>query len=389
MGHAVGDEVLVQVAQRLQQLTRQEDVVCRLGGDEFVILLGEIGADTAAAQLHTRTIVEKIGQVLSETYVVDRQEFHITPTTGIAFFPDDANTPAEVLKRADSAMYQAKTEGRNTWRFYDPSMAAQATERMEMENELRTALQAGQLELYFQPQIRAGHGVIGAEALIRWRHPERGFVPPDKFIPIAEDSMLIHEIGTWVIEHAFEVAARWLDDGLTFIEHLAINLSSRQFRAADFVAALERLRAAAGVPASFIVLELTEHTVIDDVEGTIAKMAELRELGFRFSVDDFGIGYSSLSYLRRLPLDQLKIDRSFVLDVVEDANAGVIAETIIAMGRQLGLETIAEGVETEAQRDFLLACGCDEFQGYLYCRPLPETEFREFCATHAATVVAS
>lgn len=386
MGHAVGDEVLVQVAQRLQLLTRQEDVVCRLGGDEFVILLGEIGADATAAQVHTRMIVEKIGQVLSEIYVVDRQEFHITPTTGIAFFPDDANTPAEVLKRADSAMYQAKTEGRNTWRFYDPSMAAHATERMEMENDLRVALQADQFELHFQPQIHARHGVIGAEALIRWRHPGRGLVPPDKFIPIAEDSMLIHEIGTWVIEHAFAVAARWLDDGMTFIDHLAINLSSRQFRAVDFVAALERLRAAAGVPASFIVLELTEHTVIDDVEGTIAKMVELRELGFRFSVDDFGIGYSSLSYLRRLPLDQLKIDRSFVLDVVEDANAGVITETIIAMGRQLGLETIAEGVETEEQRDFLLARGCDEFQGYLYCRPLPDSEFREFCALHGAAV---
>ncbi|MGR8921646.1 MAG: putative bifunctional diguanylate cyclase/phosphodiesterase, partial [Gammaproteobacteria bacterium] len=384
MGHSIGDGVLMQVAERLQRLIRQEDVVCRLGGDEFVVLLGDTGPTLKASRAHVQKVAEKIGEVLSRPYVVDRQEFHITPTIGIASFPEGGDTPADLLKEADSAMYQGKTEGRNTWRFYDPAMAARATERMELENDLRGAVERDELELHFQPQIRAGVGIIGAEALLRWKHPERGYVSPEKFIAIAEDSTLIQDLGRWVVEHAMATAAAWIDDDLAFIDHLAINLSPRQFRSADFVAELEQMRADAGVPAHFIVLELTERAVIDDIDGTIAKMNQLRALGFRFSVDDFGIGYSSLAYLRRLPLDQLKIDRAFVLDVVDDANAGVIAETIIAMGHQLGLETIAEGIETEAQRDFLVARGCDEFQGYLYCRPLPDGDFRAFCAAYRA-----
>lgn len=387
MGHSVGDAVLVQAAQRLQHMTRQEDVVCRLGGDEFIVLIGEAGTTAGEAHVHAEAVVQKIRECLSEPFVVERQEFHITPTLGVAFFPGDAEAPADVLKQADSAMYQGKTEGRNTWRYYDPEMAARATERMELENELRTAIEAGELDLHFQPQISAESGVIGAEALVRWMHPTRGFVPPDKFIPIAEDSALIHDVGRFVIDRALEVAQGWLRDGLTFIDHVSINVSSRQFRAPDFVEDLERRRANFDVPARYVVLELTEHTVIDDMQGTIAKMKELRSLGFRFSIDDFGIGYSSLAYLRRLPLDQLKIDRSFVLDVVDDADAGVIAETIIAMGRQLGLETIAEGVETDSQRDFLVARGCGTFQGYLYCRPVPEPEFRAFCREFDGTVV--
>lgn len=379
MGHSIGDAVLIQAAQRLQEFMRQEDVVCRLGGDEFIVLIGEAGVTANESREHATAVVRKLRERLSEPFVIERQEFHITPTIGVALFPDDADVPTEVLKQADSAMYEGKTEGRNTWRFYDPAMAERATERMELENELRVALESGQLDLHFQPQVSTERGVIGAEALVRWQHPERGFVPPNKFIPIAEDSTLIHDVGRFVIDRALEVAQGWLRDGLTFIDHLSINLSSRQFRAADFVEDLEHRREQAGVPARFIVLELTEHTVVEDMEGTIAKMTELRSLGFRFSVDDFGIGYSSLAYLRRLPLDQLKIDRAFVLDVVEDADAGVIAETIIAMGSQLGLDTIAEGVETAEQRDFLAARGCSTFQGYLYCKPVTEADFRDFC----------
>ncbi len=389
MGHSVGDAVLIQVGDRLQELVRKEDVVSRLGGDEFVVLLGEASDALNDARAHVRTVVEKIQVELSLPYLVDLQEFHITPTVGVAFFPDDAETPAELLKGADSAMYQGKTDGRNTWRFFDQSMATAANERMRLENDLRLALEQDQLLLHFQPQIRPGKGVIGAEALVRWQHPEFGFVPPDKFIPIAEDTALIHDIGAWIIQSALVTAAEWLSSGLDYIDHLAINLSARQFRASNFVDDLENMRARAGVPARFIVLELTERVVVEDIEGTIAKMLQLRALGFRFSVDDFGIGYSSLAYLRRLPLNQLKIDRSFVLDVVEDANAGVIAETIISMGRQLGLETIAEGIETEQQRDFLLARGCDEFQGYLYCKPLPDHEFRAFCVAHGNAMAVS
>jgi len=387
MGHLAGDEVLVQVAARLQKLTRQEDVVSRLAGDEFVVLIADAGRDHAECTNFIRGVAERIERELRRAFFVEGRELHITGTIGISIFPRDGSVASDFLRFADTAMYQGKAEGRNNVRFYHPVMVAQASEKLAMEQDLRLALGAGQFELHYQPQINAERGTVGAEALLRWRHPERGNVPPDKFIPVAEECGLITEIGQCVIEHAFAALKSWrARDDMDCLEHLSINVSSHQLRAANIVGYLRDQCAVFGIQAEQIILELTERTVIEDIENTAEKMARLRAVGFRFSLDDFGIGYSSLSYLRRLPLDQLKIDRSFVADVTCDANADAIAQTIIAMGKHLGFDTVAEGVETAEQRDFLIAHGCTTFQGYFFCKPVPQAAFEDFCRTSHTTI---
>ena len=380
LGHSAGDEVLVQVAQRLQGLTRQGDVVSRLGGDEFVVLIGDAGSDPERCDEFVSRVAARIEAELRRPYQVEGRALHITGTMGVSIFPRDGDTASDFLRFADTAMYRGKAEGRNNVRFYHPAMVEKASERLALEEDLRLALDGDEFELYFQPQIHATRGPIGAEALLRWRHPTEGFVEPDKFIPVAEDSGLIEPIGRWVIKTAFEALAAWIADRtMPVLEHVSINVSSHQFRSEGFVAYLRDCAREFSVPPSRVVLELTERAVIEDIDNASEKMAQLRALGFRFSLDDFGVGYSSLSYLRRLPLDELKIDRSFVADVTSDDNADAIAQTIIAMGTHLGFAIIAEGVETEAQRNFLQTRGCSTFQGYYFCRPLPRAGFEDFC----------
>lgn len=377
LGHGVGDELLVQVAKRLKRLMRKEDTIARLGGDEFVVVLSDLGSDNEKCVEQASRVAEKVHFELGKPYEVENHEFTVTPTIGVTLFPEDGKTADVILQEADSAMYQGKAHGRNTTKFFHPSMRSEAQIRLGLERDLRTAAERGELSLFFQPQYDRDGALFAAEALLRWNHPARGYVAPDLFIPIAEESGLILELSHWVFATALDHLRRWDRDDKLFIDHLAINVSSRQFRSSDFVTEARRELVAAGVSAERIVIEVTEGTVIDNFEETAIRMRKLRDTGIRFSVDDFGVGYSSLSYLSRLPLDQLKIDRSFVTKVLEDSNNAIIAETIIGMGRNLKLQTIAEGVETEAQLEFLRGQGCDGFQGYLFSEPLPEASFLE------------
>ncbi|MFT4564344.1 MAG: diguanylate cyclase (GGDEF)-like protein/PAS domain S-box-containing protein, partial [Gammaproteobacteria bacterium] len=375
LGHAVGDGLLVQVAQRLSSIVRTEDTIARLGGDEFVVILSELGKEADKCVDQSRRVADKIHTELGRAYRVDGHQLNITPTIGVTMFPEGGKTADAILQEADSAMYQGKADGRNVTKFFHPSMQSAAQDRLGLERDLHTAIVRDELALFFQPQYDKYGKMFAAEALLRWQHPERGSVSPGVFIPIAEESGLILEIGRWVFVRAMECLRRWDRDGTMFLDHLAINVSSRQFSSPDFVRDTIRDLVAVGVPPQRVVIEVTEGTVIENFTETALKMEQLRDIGFRFSVDDFGIGYSSLSYLSRLPLDQLKIDRSFVTDVLEDVNDAVIAETIIGMGRNLHLQTIAEGVETEAQLDFLVARGCEGFQGFLFSPGVAEDEF--------------
>lgn len=375
LGHSVGDELLVQVAKRLKRLMRKEDTIARLGGDEFVVILSDLGGDNEKCVEQASRVADKVHLELGKPYEVENHEFNVTPTIGVTLFPEDGKAADTILQEADSAMYQGKADGRNTTKFFHPNMRAESQIRLGLERDLRTAAERDELSLYFQPQYDRDGKLFAAETLLRWNHPSRGFVPPDLFIPIAEESGLIMQLSHWVFAAALDHLRRWERSGNLFIEHLAINVSSRQFRSSHFITEARREIVAAGVPADRIVIEVTEGTVIENFEETAERMRTLRDMGIRFSVDDFGVGYSSLSYLSRLPLDQLKIDRSFVSNVLGDPNNAVIAETIIGMGRNLKLHTIAEGVETRAQFEFLKQRGCDGFQGYLFSEPVPEAVF--------------
>lgn len=383
LGHSVGDELLVQVAKRLKRLMRKEDTIARLGGDEFVVILSDLGNDNEKCVEQARRVADKVHLELGKPYEVESHEFNVTPTIGVTLFPEDGKPADTILQEADSAMYQGKADGRNTTKFFHPNMRAASQTRLGLERDLRTAAERDELSLYFQPQYDRDGKLFAAETLLRWNHPSRGFVPPDLFIPIAEDSGLIMQLSHWVFAAALDHLRRWERSGKLLIEHLAINVSSRQFRSSHFVTEARRAIVAAGVPAERIVIEVTEGTVIENFEETADRMRTLRDMGIRFSVDDFGVGYSSLAYLSRLPLDQLKIDRSFVSNVLGDPNNAVIAETIIGMGRNLKLHTIAEGVETRAQFELLRQLGCDGFQGYLFSEPVPEAAFLALPPTSA------
>lgn len=377
LGHGVGDALLIQVSKRLKRLMRKEDTISRLGGDEFVIVLSDLGHDNNRSVDQARRVADKIHHELGKTYEVESHEFTITPTIGVTLFPEVGKTADMLLQEADSAMYQGKADGRNTTKFFHPNMQSEAQTRLALERDLRTAAERDELSLYYQPQYDRSGALFAAEALLRWNHPARGFVSPALFIPIAEESGLILELSRWVFQTALNQLHRWDLDGQMFIDHLAINVSSKQFRSAHFVRDTTRDLVATGVVPSNVVLEVTEGTVIENFAETTQRMSALREMGIRFSVDDFGVGYSSLAYLSKLPLDQLKIDRSFVTNVLTDESDAVIAETIIGMGRNLGLETIAEGVETADQHEFLLSKGCDGFQGYRFSPAVPNEDFLE------------
>ncbi len=370
LGHDKGDLLLQQVAKRLNTCVRSVDTVARLGGDEFVVMIEELSNETEALARHARSVGEKVLTVLSAPYALAGYQYRSTPSIGIAPFDDAPTSVGELLKQADLAMYQAKTAGRNTLRFFDPGMQAVVSARALLEADLRAALSQDEFTLHYQPQVDHHGHIVGLEALLRWSQPQRGMVSPGEFIPLAEETGLILPLGRWVLHTACKLLASWRDEPDLAHLTMAVNVSSRQFRHASFVDDVARVLAITGAPSAQLKLELTETLLVEDMETTIATMTALRAYGVRFSLDDFGTGYSSLSYLKRMPLDQLKIDQSFVADLLTDPNDAAIVDTIIALSRSLGLQVIAEGVETADQRERLAQAGCRYYQGYLFSRPL-------------------
>ncbi|MFC1685052.1 EAL domain-containing protein [Pseudomonadota bacterium] len=376
LGHLVGDDVLRHVAKCLTESLREEDTAARLGGDEFVILISEISDDIETAMNEAQGIAQKILQAIEAPCHSGGHVLHTTASMGISVFPANGDCADDILKQADISMYRAKDRGRNTFQFYMPSMQVAASERLSTEQDLRLAISCEQLSLHFQPQVVADGTIVGAECLLRWQHPKEGMIPPDRFIPIAEDSGLIIEIGCWVLRTACTQLAKWQQEGPSQApKRLAVNISPKQFRDPGFVDRVKVIIQETGVDASGVELEVTEGMLISNLDETIEKMDLLRGLGFTFSIDDFGTGYSSLSYLKRLPVTTLKIDRSFVSDITTDPSNATIVDTIIAMSSHLGLEVVAEGVETEAELAFLREKGCGIYQGYYFSRPLPIEEF--------------
>ena len=384
LGHDQGDLLLQQVAQRLNTCVRSVDTVARLGGDEFVVMLEELSPTPHELALHARGVGEKILAMLAVPYALQGYQYRSTPSIGIAPFTGEHTTVGELLKQADLAMYQAKTAGRNTLRFFDPDMQAVVTARAGLETDLRSALMQEEFLLHFQPQIHQSGRCVGVEALVRWAHPQRGMVSPAQFIPLAEETGLILPLGRWVLHTACKLLASWQSDPALSHLTMAVNVSSRQFRHASFVDDVARVLAITGAPSAQLKLELTESLLVEDMETTIATMAALRSHGVGFSLDDFGTGYSSLSYLKRMPLDQLKIDQSFVRDLLTDPNDAAIVDTIIGLSRSLGLEVIAEGVETPEQCALLARAGCQLYQGYLFSRALSVDVLDSFLRTSQA-----
>ncbi len=381
LGHGYGDLLLVEVARRLKDCARAVDTVARLGGDEFVLLVEEIGIDAHEASQKVALFAEKIRAALTRPYLLKGHEYHGSPSIGVCLYRGNEETVESILKHADMAMYQAKEAGRNAVRFFDPVMQQAVETRAELEADLRGALQNRQLVLYYQIQVDDANRPIGAEALIRWMHPRRGMVSPMQFIPVAEESSLILDIGQWVIETACRQIAEWARDERMQHLELAINVSAQQFRMVDFVQRLEQVIVHHGIAAEKLKLELTESVVLEDVADVVGKMHALKALGVGLSLDDFGTGYSSLAYLKRLPLDQIKIDQSFVRDITTDLNDAVMVKTIIDMAQNFRLNVIAEGVESEAQLAFLRQNKCMAYQGYLFSKPVPVADF-EALARH-------
>ncbi len=382
-GHERGDALLKLVAERIVTCVRSDDTVARPGGDEFAVLLEGVGDSTEEAHAHCERIGEKILNELRAPYVIEGEAHHSTLSMGIVLVTAQDKSVDELLQRVDLAMYQAKASGRDALRFYDPSMQAQASERAALDDDMRAGLAKGEFELYYQPQVDHGR-IVAAEALLRWNHPQRGFVSPAVFIPLAEESGLILPLGQWVLEQACQTLAKWAAEPVLAELILAVNVSPRQFRQADFSQQVLGTLATTGAAARRLKLELTEGLLLHDVAESAARMTELKSYGVGFSLDDFGTGYSSLSYLKRLPLDQLKIDQSFVRDVLTDPNDASIVRTIVALGASLGLQVMAEGVETAAQRDFLERQHCHAWQGYLLSRPVPAEQFVALVRSHAA-----
>jgi diguanylate cyclase (GGDEF)-like protein/PAS domain S-box-containing protein len=377
LGHDKGDMLLQQVAQRLAGSVLESDTVARVGGDEFVVVLGSLAESGQEAARQTEALGDTILAVLGKPYQLMDLEYRTTASIGATVFRGHQASMDELLKQADLAMYKSKEIGRNALCFFDPDMQTAVVERAALEAGLRSAIEEDQFLLHYQAQID-GSRVTGVEALVRWAHPERGLVPPSEFIPLAEETGLILPLGYRVLEAACAQLARWAT--LPGLAHLtiAVNVSAQQLREPDFVEKVLAAVRRAGARPDRLKLELTESVLVDNVQDIIEKMHVLKAQGVVFALDDFGIGYSSLSYLKLLPLDQLKIDRSFVRDVLVDPNDAAIARTIVALAQSLGLGVIAEGVETEAQRDFLAAAGCHAYQGFYFCRPLPVDAFESF-----------
>ncbi len=372
LGHAIGDELLVQLAERFGSVLRKEDMAARLGGDEFVVLLTGASKSREDAMEQAFKVARKLQNVICEPYRLQGYEHIITSSMGLTIYPEKGTTAGDVLKQADTAMYRAKADGRNRIWFYNQDMQRAADNRLLLEKELRRAIQNHEFEMYFQPQVNAMGEHIGAEALVRWLHPGRGVVTPAEFIPIAEETGLILDLGAWILREVCQFA---MECG---IDHVAVNISPAQFRQADFLASVQDTLAKTNTDPTVVMFELTEGILIENIEDTIAKMNALKAMGIRIAIDDFGTGYSSLAYLKQLPLDQLKISNDFVDDIGTDRNGEIIVDTIISMARHLGLGVVAEGVETAAQLRFLGQRGCKIFQGYYFSKPLLRAGFLEF-----------
>lgn len=368
-GHLVGDDLLLKVAHRLGQVLRETDTLARLGGDEFAVLLHDLGREPSRVAVVAERVARKLLGALRGPMGLAGEELEITASLGVTLYRDRETTLEQVLQQADMALYKAKEAGCDTLRFFDPAMQAQLQQRARLETDLRQALSRGEFLLHYQPQVAGDGRLIGAEALLRWSHPERGLVPPGEFIPLAEENRLIVPIGGWVLEAACRQLAAWADDPAMADLTLSVNVSPAQFREPGFAEHMLSILSRTGARPSRLKLEVTESLFVHDRDESRETMRRLKDRGVAFALDDFGTGYSSLSYLKRLPLNQLKIDQSFVRDLLEDEASAAIVASIIALSRSLQLEVLAEGVETEAQRAWLMAHGCEAFQGYLFGRP--------------------
>ncbi len=378
LGQEKGDQLLLEVAKRLQSCIREMDTAARLGGDEFVVMLEDLNGDAREAGTQALGVGEKILAALEKPYVLNGKEYRTSASIGVTLFESSDDNADVLLQRADLAMYQAKAAGRNALRFFNPEMQAAVTARADLESDLRKGLALHQFLMHLQPQVDSCGKVTGAEALMRWDHPTRGMVSPIDFISLAEDTGLIIPMGEWILETACKQLLSWSTHDATADLTLSVNVSVRQFHQVDFVAKLLGILDRTQANPLRLKLELTETMLVEDVNATIAKMILLRAHGVGFSIDDFGTGYSSLSYLKRLPLDQLKIDQSFVRDMLTDDSGAAIARAVITLGESMGLAVIAEGVETQEQRDFLEQHGCHAYQGYFFSRPLSQSAFATY-----------
>jgi len=377
-GHEMGDLLLKEVATRLRQCIREVDTAARLGGDEFVVVLSNLSQLPSVAAATTEAISEKILHSIAQPFKVGRLDHQCSASIGVALFHGRQSSTDELMRQADLAMYRAKGAGRNQVRFFDPVMELEVHAQADLERDLRRALEEQQFVLHYQPQVLEDGHIIGAEALLRWHHPERGLVPPGEFIPVAEASGLILDIGMWVLKTACRQLAEWSKQpGLSALS-IAVNVSAKQFRQRDFEDQVLAVLKKTGARAERLKLELTESMLAQEIDHLVERMQRLRSAGVQFSLDDFGTGYSSLAYLSQLPIDQLKIDQSFVRDVLTNPNDAAIARTVVALGKSLGLSVIAEGVETEAQREFLMSSRCYAYQGYLFSKPLEVANFESF-----------
>lgn len=375
LGHAQGDELLRQVANRLFRSVRQNDTVARLGGDEFVVLLTDLAEDLETASFRAGDQAEKIRERLASSYELIGQKVNTPSSIGIVLFHQADEDPDELLKQADMALYKAKEAGRNCAHFFDPSLQEEITERAKLVKELRQAIEHEDMRLFYQPIVDQKRNIVGVEALVRWQHPQRGLLGPLFFIDIAEQTNLILPIGQWVLKASCQQLQRWSTDPIKQLWTIAVNVSARQFQDPQFVEKVMQAIRQTGADPKLLRLELTESLMHQDINQTIAKMMDLQRIGIRFSLDDFGTGYSSLSYLKKLPLDLIKIDRSFVRDLLSNNNDAAITRTILSLARNLELGVVAEGVETEEQFNFLLMHDCQKFQGYLFGKPAPEDCF--------------
>ncbi len=372
LGHEAGDVLLKAVATRLSARLRRSDVVARLGGDEFTVLLGELSRAEQAGD-----VAKEILEIFHPPFQMAGQTLYVTTSIGISLYPDDSDTAEGLLRRADLAMYDAKDQGRNTYRFYNPAVDRRARERVQIENSLRQALAGGGLVMVYQPEIDLRtEKVVGLEALVRWHHPELGLLDPGRFIPLAEESDLIMALDDWVLYTVCAQARHWLDQGVPPVP-IAVNLSAKRFESSDLVEVVSRCLAENRLAPEQLELELTERTLMHRIDQSVERMRELVALGIRIAVDDFGTGYSSLSYLKQLPISKLKIDQSFVRDIATDPDDRAIIQAVTALAHTLNKRVIAEGVETEEQRAFLAATGCDEAQGYLFTAPLTPDQLPE------------
>ncbi|HZX29718.1 MAG TPA: EAL domain-containing protein [Rhodocyclaceae bacterium] len=379
LGHSVGDRLLQQFADRLRSIVRDDDTLVRLGGDEYVLLVGNWESESVPAHM-----AQRILDAASSPFPVDSQELHITCSVGISLYPHDGTNSDALLQHADAALYEAKASGRNAYRFFTQEMNQRVGERVRLESRLRKALAEGRLQLHYQPQIRVSDGrMVGVEALLRWFDPEDGYISPARFIPIAEESGLIKPIGAWVMKEACHQAAAWQRQGLPPLV-MAVNLSVAQLAAANLASNVQSVLEDSGLAPEWLELEITESMLMTDTERTIACLAGIRRLGVKVAIDDFGTGYSSFAYLRKLPLDKLKIDKSFVDDVSTDASSRAIVQAIIGVAGSLGLTALAEGVETQEQCDLLKGFGCNAIQGYLYSPAVPAADIARLLQGEAA-----